>query len=566
MIPPLLIRADASPEIGTGHVMRCLALAQRWRAAGGTAIFASCQLTPSLITRIENEGAKVIRFTSAPGSEADANETLALASSLGATWIVADGYAFGETWQKQVSGSGLKLLVIDDYGHADRYFADAILNQNASATAALYEKRDATTRLLLGNRFTLLREEFLTAPRIAREVPARARRILVTLGGGDPDNVTRMVIDALATLADIDATIVAGGSNPHLENLQQAVAQHAPSMRLVVNATNMPELMAGADLAISAAGSTSWELAFLGIPSALIVVADNQLGIAESLHAAGFSLDLGRHTETSAQKIAAAVAPLLNDASRRREMSACGQQLVDGHGARRVAAALGAPLALTFVSDETSWLNDSIKSLKDFFERTGHRVRWVHRPSDIEDGDIAFLLSLGQIVPAAVLQRNAHNLVVHESALPHGRGWSPLTWQILESKNEIPVTLLEADDAVDSGCIYAQETLRFAGHELVHELRAAQAVATLRLCRHFVENYPAIAASGRAQEGTPSYYPRRRPEDSRLDPDKTLREQFNLLRVADPDRYPAFCEIDGHRFEVRIRRVDDPTQPAPPVK
>jgi UDP-2,4-diacetamido-2,4,6-trideoxy-beta-L-altropyranose hydrolase len=557
MAAPLLIRADASTQIGTGHVMRCLALAQRWRATGGTAVFACCELTPALATRLENEGLQMVRLDATTGSESDATQTLALAARLGVKWIAADGYAFGTTWQRQVTGGAFKLLVIDDYGHAEHYFADVVLNQNASASAALYEKREAHTCLLLGNKYTLLREEFLSARPGPYEAPSRARKILVTLGGGDPDDVTSMVIDALASLSDIEVTVVVGGSNPHLEKLQRAVAQHAASMRLVVNATNMPDLMAWADLAISAAGSTSWELAFFGVPSALVVVADNQLGIASSLNDAGFSLDLGRHTTTSPQKIASTIAPFLEEAARRREMSARGRQLVDGHGARRVAAALGAPLTITLISDEHSWLNASLDALKSTFEHAGHRVRWVHRPADIEDGDIAFLLSLGQIVPASVLQRNAHNLVVHESALPHGRGWSPLTWQILEGKNEIPITLFEAGSAVDSGCIYLQDTLLFSGHELVHELRASQAQATLRLCRAFVERYPEIAGQGRPQQGTPSHYPRRRPEDSRLDPDKTLREQFNLLRVADPERYPAFFEMNGHRFDVRVHRVDD---------
>ena len=401
MAAPLLIRADASTQIGTGHVMRCLALAQRWRATGGTAVFACCELTPALARRLENEGMEIVRLDATTGSESDATQALALAARLGAKWIAADGYAFGSAWQRQVAGDAFKLLVIDDYGHAEHYFADIVLNQNASASAAPYEKREAHTRLLLGNKYTLLREEFLTARPGPHEIPARARKILVTLGGGDPDDVTSMVIDALATLSDIEVTVVVGGSNPHLEKLQRAVAQHAASMRLVVNATNMPDLMAWADLAISAAGSTSWELAFFGVPSALVVAADNQLGIASSLNIAGFSLDLGRHTATSPQKIASAIAPFLEEAARRREMSARGRQLVDGHGARRVAAALGAPLTITLISDEHSWLNASLDALKSTFEHAGHRVRWVHRPADIEEGDIAFLLSLGQIVPAS---------------------------------------------------------------------------------------------------------------------------------------------------------------------
>ena len=145
-----------------------------------------------------------------------------------------------------------------------------------------------------------------------------------------------------------------------------------------------------------------------------------------------------------------------------------------------------------------------------------------------------------------------HNLVVHESALPVGKGWSPLTWKLLEGKNKIPVTLIEADDQVDSGDIYLQQEIYFEGHELVHELRQKQARATIELCRRFVKEYPVILEQRRKQTGQETFYPRRWPKDSRLDPDKNLREQFNLLRVVDNDRYPAFFELNDQKYLIKI--------------
>ncbi|MBI2517588.1 MAG: methionyl-tRNA formyltransferase [Opitutae bacterium] len=213
------------------------------------------------------------------------------------------------------------------------------------------------------------------------------------------------------------------------------------------------------------------------------------------------------------------------------------------------------PLRLAIVSDAGSWLNAFLPELCDAFTAAGHEVRWIHEPAELAEGDIAFLLSLSRIVPPDALRRHAHNLVVHESALPHGRGWSPLTWQVLEGKSEIPVTLLEAADEVDAGDIYVQEIIHLRGDELVNELRAAQAAATIRLCRDFVSRYPFILAEVRPQAGEAMFYPRRRPADSRLDPDKTLREQFNLLRVCDPERYPAYFELAGQRYAIRISTV-----------
>ena len=129
----LIIRADASPPIGTGHVMRCLALAQQWQQKNGAVFFVSAEITPTLSERLKAESMETAVITAAPGSIEDAEQTLAHASACEATWIVADGYVFGVAWQKHIKDSGLRLLVIDDYGHSEHYHADIILNQNASA-------------------------------------------------------------------------------------------------------------------------------------------------------------------------------------------------------------------------------------------------------------------------------------------------------------------------------------------------------------------------------------------------------------------------------------------------
>jgi methionyl-tRNA formyltransferase len=138
--------------------------------------------------------------------------------------------------------------------------------------------------------------------------------------------------------------------------------------------------------------------------------------------------------------------------------------------------------------------------------------------------------------------------------LPKGRGWSPLTWQILEGKNEIPVTLFEAKEEVDSGPIYLQSIMRFRGHELVDELREKQAIHTVQLCLEFIRRYPKVTQQARQQQGEPRFYPKRGPKDSWIDPDKTIREQFNLLRVVDNDSYPAWFEMGGQRYELKIEK------------
>jgi UDP-2,4-diacetamido-2,4,6-trideoxy-beta-L-altropyranose hydrolase len=552
MRPRLLIRCDASAAIGTGHVMRCLALALAWRNTGGEAIFLQAGSTPALDRRLAGEKFECHRIAAPSGSAADAAETCALAQSDPTAAIVADGYRFDAAWQRDVKRSGVRLLVIDDYGHAGDYSADVVLNQNASASAQLYARRAPETKLLLGTRYALLRPEFSAWKGWQREIPKIARKVLVTLGGSDPDNVTALAIEALSRIDGIEAVVAVGGSNPQIESLKALVARHAPRFRVAIDAPNMGELMAWADIAVAAGGSTSWELAYMGLPAIVAVLADNQAEIAAALARRQVIVNLGDFRRVTSPAIEAAARTLLADSALRSEMSRNGRELVDGHGARRVAAALGARLRLAFVSDEDSWLNAFLPSLKEEFEAEGHEVCWLHDPAALPEVDIAFLLSLSRIVQAEILRRNAHNLVVHESALPEGRGWSPLTWQVIEGREEIPVSLIEAGERVDSGDIYAQKPIRLTGNELVSELREQQAAATLALCRAFVGRYPFICDDARPQAGAPSYYPRRRPADSRLDPDKTLREQFNLLRVADPDRYPAFFELAGRRYEVRL--------------
>jgi UDP-2,4-diacetamido-2,4,6-trideoxy-beta-L-altropyranose hydrolase len=216
--------------------------------------------------------------------------------------------------------------------------------------------------------------------------------------------------------------------------------------------------------------------------------------------------------------------------------------------------AVGERRSIAILSDRTSWMNEYIHELLMEWLIAGHRVLWVHDQKELRSGDFCFYLSCGQIVPAETLSLFRHNLVVHESDLPRGKGWSPLTWQILEGRNRIPVTLFEAAETVDSGVIYEQEWLEFEGHELIEELRQMQGAKTLELCTRFLYDYPTCTPT--PQSGVASFYRRRIPADSRLDPDKTIREQFNLLRIVDNERYPAFLEFDGCRYQFHIMRLD----------
>jgi UDP-2,4-diacetamido-2,4,6-trideoxy-beta-L-altropyranose hydrolase len=334
----LLIRADANAQMGTGHIMRCLALAQAWQDARGEVTFALALRAAALEDRLRADKMSVRSLAVSPGSLEDADQTARLAKQLAASWVVLDGYHFGASYQRFLKDAGLRLLLVDDIGGADHYFADIILNQNLHAHPGLYPSKEPGTQLLLGTDYVLLRREFLKWHGSPRQIPAIARRILITLGGGDADNITLKVIKALSYLEveNLEALAVIGGSNLHYPELQQATATADYSIRLVQNVTDMPELMAWADVAVSAGGSTCWELVFMGLPAVVFILAANQRPVAQALNKEMVAINLGSPTSHSLETISQALTRLISDSRSREKISLKGHKLVDGQGVQRI--------------------------------------------------------------------------------------------------------------------------------------------------------------------------------------------------------------------------------------
>ena len=336
----LLVRCDASVAIGTGHAMRCLALAQAWQDVGGHVVFTMVETTSAVEGRLQREGIGVARVCAAVGSEEDAQATIALARANQASWIVMDGYCFDARYQAELKEAKLKVLLVDDNGHQAHYSADIVLNQNVYAREDPYQSRESYTKLLLGPRFAMLRREFAAWRGWKREIPIVARNVLVTMGGSDPDNVSARVVQAILSEHDFEVTVIVGGSNPHLPNLRDLIADHKATLRLVENPDNMPELIARADIAVAAAGTTSLEMCFLGLPILLVALADNQRPVAEELSRRGVAVHLGDSPTTEGRVIARRLIELATSAVTRRSMSELARQQVDGCGVKRVLRAL----------------------------------------------------------------------------------------------------------------------------------------------------------------------------------------------------------------------------------
>lgn len=361
----LLFRTDASVAIGTGHAMRCLALGQAWQDAGGRAVFAMSESTASIDDRLRSETFELFPVSCVAGSRQDANQTIALARELQAEWIVVDGYQFDAKYQRVLKSAGFKVLFFDDYGHVGHYSADLVLNQNVCARRRLYRDREPQTRLLLGSRYCLLRREFDIWREWRRDVSRIGRRVLVTMGGSDPENLTARVVKALALVRveELDAIVVVGGSSVQPDLIESIDARRGTRISVRRDVTNMAELMAWADVAVSSAGSTCWELCLLGLPMLLVDVADNQTAVAQELDRQRCAIHLGGVADFSEDRVAQHLEDFLKLQEKRHSISMNCRGLVDGMGAKRVVSAMRSWLNLRQAQENDcrllwEWAND----------------------------------------------------------------------------------------------------------------------------------------------------------------------------------------------------------------
>jgi len=197
-----------------------------------------------------------------------------------------------------------------------------------------------------------------------------------------------------------------------------------------------------------------------------------------------------------------------------------------------------------------SWFLSYGFELKRQLEGSGHCVEYVFSSDEIPMGDICFLLSCSRILKTAYLQRNSHNIVVHASDLPKGKGFAPLQWQILEGREEIKLTLFEVVSKVDTGPYYLKNSLIFNGRELYNELREKLALKIIDMCVNFAENNDRLLAI--PQIGKESFYNKRTENDDQIDPKKTIAELFNHFRIADNENFPLWFIYRGRKYYLKI--------------
>lgn len=211
--------------------------------------------------------------------------------------------------------------------------------------------------------------------------------------------------------------------------------------------------------------------------------------------------------------------------------------------------------SISILLEKDSWIIPHARNLqKELIERN-YKVSIANHPENISEGWTNFILGFTRIVPTDVLQKNKHNLVVHESDLPGGKGFAPMTWQILGDENDIPICLIEATSMVDSGDIWLRDIIKLKGNELCEEWRILQGKKTIEMCLRFVDNYNNLISE--KQKGKSSFFQRRAPKDSELDINLSIEEQFNLLRVADNHNYPAYFKYRGRKYKLTINLYEE---------
>lgn len=341
----VLIRADASSTIGSGHVMRCLAIAQGLTLAGHQVFFLIKDIGINLKKRIELENFKILPLeTTCIGNQEDIQATIDIAKALNIDWVIVDGYGFNSDFQKEIKSAYLKLLVIDDYCHAQHYYADVILNANIHAKELNYENREPYTQLLLGSKYVLLRQEFLKWKDWKRDLNKHAQNILVSLGGADPQNLSLEIIQALEELKQegLRIIVVLGPNNSHYSTIEKYVKAETQfkTIELQNNVSDMSTLMKWADIAITGAGSTCWELAFMGLPSFTFILAHNQINVSKSLDSLKIFPSMGWNLDSEKNRFVQSVESLLLSTSQRKEIYDQSKALVDGKGVSRILTTL----------------------------------------------------------------------------------------------------------------------------------------------------------------------------------------------------------------------------------
>jgi len=362
----IVFRTDASTQIGTGHLSRCLTLADEMKKRGADVLF-FCRKHPGFSPEfIQNRGHRVVALPK-PDTTQTENDGLKHSMWLGvsqlqdaretseelltngfsedkkADWLIVDHYSLDARWESQLQDLSSKIMCIDDL--ADRFHKCHILldqNLHTDMKKRYNGKLPANCQKLLGPKYALLRPDFLQLRNKLKNHDGNVNRILVFMGGSDPTNETKKVLEALSRIKKqaISVDVVVGAVNPFRQEIA-AQCTLLPNVSFFCQVGNIAELMLSADLSIGGAGSATWERCSMGLPSILISIADNQDDLAESVQRVNAAIFLGKKQYISIDQLASSIQKTINNKLLLQQLSKNSASLVDGHGTERVLRELG---------------------------------------------------------------------------------------------------------------------------------------------------------------------------------------------------------------------------------
>lgn len=334
----IIIRADANEQIGTGHVMRCLSVAKAFALRGIEALFVTADEKGNAL--IEQNGFHSVCLNSVwTDLEAELPALQFVINKYQPSFLLIDSYFVTQNYF-QVLSKLVKTAYIDDM-NKERWDVDAIINYNIFASVFNYSWYNTTrTKLIIHPRFAPLREEFKNCPE--HTINTYVKDIIVSAGGADPEHITKKILKKICSVTpDIRFHFVVGALNPRLEEIKSLASENFNAV-LHINESHMSDLMKKCDIAISAAGTTLYELCACGIPTITYTLADNQLVAAEQFEAQGVMISAGdcRGDDEFIERVETNLTQLAAKVDLRRELSQKMQALVDGNGSERLVEEL----------------------------------------------------------------------------------------------------------------------------------------------------------------------------------------------------------------------------------
>jgi UDP-2,4-diacetamido-2,4,6-trideoxy-beta-L-altropyranose hydrolase len=331
----IVIRADANHTIGVGHFIRCMTLARQLKSAGHTIEFQSLCEIPQLVKSAQDNGIHLVQLN----LDTPDHDTNLIESNSHHDWAIVDGYHLTEKSHESARLVADRLLVIDDAPRNIPYTADLILDQNYGAEIQQYPLADSAQ--LLGTKYALIRPEIASLREYSlSRTRTSTKSLVITFGGSDPAGATGKMVTALKNAATetLQVAVIAGPANSQIPELTQLCETSGYDLR--VNPPNLPEILANADLAISATGTTVWELMCLGVPVLSTSIADNQIPAALALERDGLIEYFGKSSELSQNSLSQLIADNLANSKNLAGMAIRASETIDGSGVARVVAAM----------------------------------------------------------------------------------------------------------------------------------------------------------------------------------------------------------------------------------